>query len=194
MKTIKFLAALAIMMGFGMSAMAQQSDFDVTAAKAEVVAQVNVTKVLELLFGMVTPGVTKSISTTGTLLAGNAGTSTFAGSEQQGHFTVTKGANTWVTLTLSLPATLTDGTTTPNILPINFSDVSGTPLGLLKTGANDVPFTPVNGNQIQLTSGAYSAFFAATSFDVFLGGTVVPATSQVAGNYTGNITLIATYN
>ncbi|HRZ48385.1 MAG TPA: DUF4402 domain-containing protein [Bacteroidales bacterium] len=192
MKSMKFLAALAIMMGFGFSAMAQaQSDNDNIAAKAEVVAQVNVTKVLDLQFGIVTPGVNKSISTTGSVLAGTAGTSTYAGTEQKGHFTVTKGANTYLTLALTLPANLTYLT---NNLPINFADVSSTQLGLLQiSGANDVPFTP-SATPLNLTSGAYSAYFTATSFDVFLGGTVAPAASQVAGDYTGTITLTATYN
>lgn len=192
MKQMKIFAALVLMMGFGISAMAQQTDNDQIAAKAEVVAQVNVTKVTDLQFGMVTPGVNKSISVTGTVLQGTAGTSTFAGVEQEGHFTVTKGANTYVTLQLTLPSTLSDGT---NSLAINYNDVTATKLGLLQIGGlQDFAFTPVTATDIELNAGTHSAYFGATSFDVFLGGTVEPASGQVAGDYTGTITLTATYN
>lgn len=203
MKTIKFFAILAIMLGFTMGALAQapQTDNDVIKAKAEVVAQVNVTKLQDLIFGMVTPGVPKTLLTDGTLGVGTFGSATLittilgtsTGSEQVGQFSVTKGLNTQVTLGFTLPSTLSDGT---NSLAINFTDAGGVKLAKLSAfggGQADLLFTP-GGGLVVANAGATAAYFADDAFYVFIGGTVVPITGQVAGVYQGDITLTATYN
>lgn len=186
-----YFLALILMTGFASSAIAQtaQSDDGVISGKAQVVAAVTVTGVNALQFGMVTKGVAKTISTTGTVLQGNTGTSVTMGSEQNGTFTITKGVNTLVTLQLTSLGYLLNGTTQ---LPINFADYGLNKMALL-TGATNVAFTPTSPLVIQST-GDYANYYAAGSFGVSLGGTVVPILTQEEGDYTGNITLTATYN
>ncbi len=195
MKAVKFFGALSIIMGFTMSAMAQppQSDNDKVDAKAQVVAQVDVTKVEDLIFGMVTPGNTKTINSLGQVLAGQAGAGVTIGAEKAGQFSVTKGLNTQVTLGFTLPTSLTFDA---HNLAINFIDAAGVKLARLAAfnGAQaDLLFTPADGIVVA-NSGATAAYFADDDFYVFIGGTVVPTTGQPAGVYVGEITLTATYN
>ncbi|MCK9399080.1 MAG: hypothetical protein M0Q51_03655 [Bacteroidales bacterium] len=179
-------AALTMVLGFAMTGLGQQNDNAVIAANATVVGAVVVDSVQSLQFGNVTPGNTKTISTTGTVAVGFAGGTT----ETEGKFSVTKGANSQVTLTFALPSVLTkSGGIT---MPINFSDYGGN-----KCGAIDAttlyPFTP-SAAPLVISNAAFAAAFAAASFIVHLGGTVVPTNTQAAGAYTANITLTATYN
>ncbi len=206
MKTNQFFAAIVVMMGFTMSAMAQSNNTatDKISAKAEVVAAVTVTKVQDLIFGMVTPGITKTILSDGAISTGaTAGNSTgivtatylggTTGAEQAGEFSITKGLNTSITLAFSLPSTLSDGSS--HTLPINFLDVT-TGLAKLskKSGSQaDVAFTPATGITTA-QAGTASEYFTGNDLYVFIGGTVVPAIDQVAGVYSGDITLTATYN
>lgn len=193
--TIKLFAALAIVLGFAVNAMAQQSDNGQIQAAAEISAQVNVTALQDLIFGVVTPGVTKTIKTDGTVATGAlAGTGATVGAEKAGKFSVTKGANTQVVLSFgTLPTNLSDGT---NNLPINFVTVGSNilaKLGANTGGQTDLSFVPATGVTTANT-GATAEYFAGSDFFVYIGGTVVPASTQVAGVYTGNIILTATYN
>jgi hypothetical protein len=198
MKKNNFLFALALVMGLGMSAFAQepipQSDQDVIVGKAEVVAQVVVTQLQDLIFGMVTPGNTKTISSAGAVIAGTAGTGFTIDAEKVGQFSVSKGLNTQVTLGFTLPTVLIYDLNKE--LPINFTDAEGVKLAKL-TNFNgvqsDLLFTPGAGMVVE-NSGATQEYFADDDFKVFIGGTVVPAVGQVAGVYEGEITLTATYN
>lgn len=190
--------ALVIVMGFATGVMAQQTDNDVITARAEVSAQVNVTQVSDLIFGMATPGVTKTISTEGVVLAGLAGTAPNitpnGGVEQAGKFSVAKGLNTSVNLAFTLPSSLSDAAS--HNLPINFNDAGVNKLAKLSTFGgtqSDLSFTPGTGITTANT-GTTAAYFTDDAFYVMIGGTVVPASDQFSGVYTGPITLTATYN
>lgn len=185
--TMKLFAAIVIMLGIVSTTFGQQSSNATITGLANVAAQVNVTGNGSLEFGNVTPGNTKTISNGGIVAAGTIGGTT----ETEGKFIVTKGANSQVTLSFALPSSLTSGTAT---LPINFNDYSTNKCGRIGyTSQTDVPFTPTS-PITAANSGATAWVFAATTFDVHIGGTVIPATNQTAGAYTGNITLTATYN
>ncbi len=185
---LRIFAALTIVLGFAMTTVGQQSANASVAGNANVAAQVTVTGNTPLEFGNVTPGVTKTVSSAGVVGPGLPGGTT----ETAGKFTITKGANTQVTLGFTLPSNLVD--LSSNNLAINFTDYSGTKCGKLAyTALTDVPFTPATG-EVVANSGSTATYFAAVEFWVNIGGTVVPITGQVAGAYTGTITLTATYN
>lgn len=185
--TIQILVALTIVLGFAFNSFAQQSANDNILGKADVVAAVTVDGAQDLQFGNVTPGNTKTISTTGSVAAGTAGGTT----ETQGKYNITKGANSQVTLAFTLPTNLTDGGS--NNLAINFNDYNSTKCGLITGSGSDVPFTPATGITTA-NAGATAWVFGESAFTVNLGGTVVPTVGQAAGAYTGTITLTATYN
>lgn len=183
---IQILIALTIVLGFAINSFAQQSANANITGKADVVAAVTVTGAQDLQFGNVTPGNTKTISTTGTVAAGTIGGTT----ETQGKYDITKGANSQVTLAFTLPSNLTSGA---NNLAINFNDYSSTQCGRISGTGTDVMFTPATGITTA-NSGTTAWVFAANAFTVNLGGTVVPTNNQASGAYTGTITLTATYN
>ena len=198
--TMKFFAALAIMMGFTMGAMAQdvQSDNASITGKAQVISAISVTKGLDLQFGLVTKGEIKTISTNNDVLRGTTGNS---GGEQAGTFTVSKGVNTSVTLSFGFPAgsvagtyALTDGASpVANELPLTFPTYSATKAAKLSGVVADYPFIPTADLTI-IKTGALAGYYAAESFTVSIGGTVTPASDQAQGEYTGTIKLTATYN
>ena len=185
---------IAMASSFASNLNAQQFDEGQISAQAEVSAMVNVTPVGNLVFGMVTPGNTKTISSEGEIIAGTSGSSGTLGNEQAGQFSVTKGLNTEVILDFDLPATLVFDVT--NSLPINFDDAGAVKLARLAAFnglQTDLPFTPAAGITT-LNSGQTAEYFEDNDFNVFIGGTVVPALDQNAGVYEGTITLTATYN
>jgi hypothetical protein len=193
----KLFLVLLIITGFGVRAYAQQSDNAVTDAKAEVSALVNVTELQDLIFGVVTPGVTKTIDTDGTVIAGTAGTGATIGAEFAGKFSITKGTNTSVTLAFTLPSNLVNTVPDPDEnLAINFVDAGGVKLAQLAAfngGQADLLFTPADGITTA-NSGATAEYYADDDFYVYIGGTVVPTVDQESGVYEGTITLSATYN
>lgn len=171
--------------------LAQQSDNASASATADVLTAVDVDKNTDLVFGNVSPGNTKTISVESSVIDGIAGGTT----ETAAQFTVSKGANSEVILSFELPSNLVNGT---NNLVIDFADASDTKLSRLTTseasnGDNSQDFTP-GSDFVTLTSSDYSSYFSATEFYVWLGGTVKPTNDQAQGEYTGEITLTATYN
>ncbi|MEI7849561.1 MAG: hypothetical protein WCK35_27445, partial [Chloroflexota bacterium] len=108
-------------------------------------------------------------------------------------FALTKSASTQVTLAFSLPTNLVDGSS--HNLAISFADYSSSKLAKITNGgaSPDIAFTPASGITTANTSTTAWAF-AATGFDVNIGGTVSPIAGQVAGTYTNTVTLTATYN
>jgi hypothetical protein len=193
--TLKFFVALIAMVGFAITTFGQQPTITIQGL-ARVVAQVNVTKVQDLQFDVVSPGVNKTVSTAGTVDAGTA-----TGNEHDGQYSVSKGDSTQVQLVFTLPAYLS-GTGTPAStvhLPINFDNYG--------TGGNstcgDVDasthyrFDPNSANSttpLAITKSAFNDAWVATSFLVHVGGTVVPDAAQAVGNYAGDIVLTVTYN
>jgi hypothetical protein len=135
-------------------------------ATATVLSALSVAAGNNLVFGNVTPGVNKTIAITD----GGAGT-----------FTVTKAAASGVTLSFTLPTNLSTGG--GDLLPI------GSWTGGWNTSAapgTAILFTPS-------AAGTNTTVNAATALTVFVGATVSPAAAQVAGGYTGTVTMSAVY-
>jgi len=187
---MRFLATLAIMLVFVMSANAagQSSNANILG-KANVAAQVAVSAGTPLDFKNVTPGIVKTIGFTENVTAG-----TVTGSETTGHFTITKGVNTQVTLAFTaLPTTLNGIATTATegkTLPVAFT------AQLFKAATAVHPIAaPAQGNTVVVLNASTTApYYAAASFQLDLGGTVTPDGAQTAGDYESTITLTATYN
>jgi len=190
MKKILFAAAI-LTAGFisNVSAQSAQSSNDKIQGKAQVISAISVAAGNALQFGLVTQNVIKTIGNDGAVLRGTLGTSTTVGAEQVGSFGLFKGKNTQVTLAFTLPTYLSFGS---EQLPISFGDYSGHKLArLFITGKTPVEFTPTSSFNITT---ALTDFFPAEEILVNIGGTVTPALSAVQGDYTGDITLTATYN
>lgn len=179
---IKLFSLLSLFTIFTLGIQAQTN----ITASAIVAGGLTISGDAGLDFNTVAPGVTKTIGTDDAVLQGSA-----TGSETAGEFNVTKGANTTVTFTLTLPTELTFNAET---MPINFADYNANQLGLwtITAGGADVTaFTPATGD---ILIGAITGGFAATGIKLELGGTVVPDPAQAAGTYTGTISLSAVYN
>jgi hypothetical protein len=134
-------------------------------ATATVLSALTVTAGNDLAFGNVTQGVPKTVAYT------DAGAGTF---------TVTKAANSAVTLSFTLPTDLDSGT---DLLPI------GTWTGAWNTSASTAgatAFTPSAGGETTSST-------VETTLTVFVGATVTPAAAQTAGNYSGTVTMSAIY-
>ena len=135
------------------------------AATATVVTPITVTGTAPLAFGNVFQGVNKTIAFS---------------DATSGRFSLTGYLNSQVSMTFTLPATLTSGA---NTLPINTYDVrvNGTNSTTGTTALTVTSGTPVLSN------------FVAGNLFVFLGGRVQPAVAQAQGTYTGTIVLAAAY-
>lgn len=186
--TMKMMAVMAVMMGFAFSAMGQQSHYADIVGTASVTAQVSVAKGSDLDFKNVTPGVAKTIDFTNTVTAGTPTTG-----EKTGRFDITKGANTQITLAFTtLPTDLAGtGDAINEELSIEYT------AQLFKDGeiAPHPIATPAQGNTVVVQNSSTTApYYAASSFQLDLGGTVSPDEAQKAGTYSGTITLTATYN
>ncbi|HYU30045.1 MAG TPA: DUF4402 domain-containing protein [Gemmatimonadales bacterium] len=160
----KLSLVVAALVLTGTALQAQTNNANITAT-ANVETPINVLGAQQLSFGNVFPGVNKTVAATD-LTNG-------------GRFDVTGQASTPVTLSFTLPATLSSG---GNTMPI----VSYTGAhALLATQAGGVAFSPAAGANPTL-SGTGALF-------VWVGAQVQPATNQVAGVYTGSITMTVVY-
>ena len=187
--TIKLFAASAIIFCFTANVEAQNQTANANlTASANVAAAVTVAKTTDLAFGNVTPNNVKTINTEGTVVSPGITT----GGEVVGKFALTKSASTQVTLAFSLPTNLVDASA--HNLAISFADYSSSKLAKITDGTHtDIPFTPASG--ITTANADATAWaFAATGFNVNIGGTVSPTAGQIAGVYTNTVTLTATYN
>jgi hypothetical protein len=157
-------------------------------ANANVVANIEVAAT-PLEFGNVTRQVGKAINVDLGIYKGVAG----GAAESVGIFTVEKGPNTQVTLTLTLPAFLAN---TTSQLPISFANGDEV-LAELRTGSTETPWDGLQSgpNVRTLSTGAASAFFASEVFTLALGGDLSPsAATTLDGAHTGTITLLVDYN
>ena len=165
MRIVKAVSAVVLGLSLGSTALNAQITGNITAS-ATVLSVISVANGGNLLFGNVTPGVAKTILATG------------AGA---GRFDVTGGNSAAVNLTFTtLPANLTFGA---NNLPI------GTWTGLTNTinsQSGGTAFTPSAVAQAATTSATGLLF-------VFVGATVTPGGAQVAGAYTGTVTMGVVY-
>jgi hypothetical protein len=148
----------------GTALQAQTNNASITAT-ASVQTPINVVGAQPLNFGNVFPGVNKTVAATD-LTNG-------------GRFDVTGQASTPVTLSFTLPATLSSG---GNTMPIvSYTGVHA----LLATQAGGIGFSPAAGANPTL-SGTGALF-------VGVGAQVQPATNQAAGVYTASVTMTVVY-
>jgi spore coat protein U-like protein len=157
------VAMIALIAGIATTAAGQSNSASVTAT-AVVQQPINVVGAANLTFGNVFPGVNATVPLTG------------AGA---GRFDVSGQASAPVNLAFT--ALPTDLTLLSNNLPVSFT--AG--YNAANSAAGATPFAPGSGAAASL-SGTGTLF-------VFLGGTVTPAVNQVAGTYTGTVTLQVTY-
>lgn len=171
----------------------QNSDASITAS-ATVYDNIVVAKGVDLNFGQLVKGEVKIVDITGSLLGGNdAMTSRVVA----GTFTVSAGTGSDVQLALNLPNKLTSESN--DELPIYFVDGDEGDIYLVgykidsesgnATGATR--FNPAESVQVKNND---AVSFPSSGIKVFVGGKVVPANNQPAGEYTGIITLTASYN
>lgn len=165
MRTATVLSAvLAAGCSLGAAALEGQTSANIQAT-ATVLSAVTVAAGNDLQFGNVTPGVNK------TLAIADAGA---------GRFDVTKAGGQGVTLAFTLPANLTDG---GNNLPIG-SWTGGWNTSATPAGAT--AFTPS-------AAGTNTTATAGTGISVYVGATVSPGVAQVAGSYSGTVTMSVVY-
>jgi Domain of unknown function (DUF4402) len=165
MRTATVLSAvLAAGLSLGAATAEAQNSANIQAT-ATVLSAVTVAAGNDLQFGNVTPGVTKTVA------IADAGA---------GRFDVTKAASQGVTLSFTLPTNLTSGA---NNLPIG-SWTGG--WNTTATPAGATGFTPSLG-------GTNTAATPGNNIFVYVGATVSPAAAQVAGSYTGTVTMSAVY-
>jgi len=181
--TMKFFAALTIMLGFSFAMMAQNTNTsnDNIEGKAYVVQAMNVSGLTALDFKNVSPGIPKTIDLKNVATGGNIG------GETTGKFTVSAAAGTPVNIKFTtLPSNLVSG---GNNLQIG-DFIAAYDNAESYTSGNT--FTPSTG--IDITSFPTNPIGSANGIYVFIGGKVTPTTSQPTGNYAADITLTATYN
>jgi spore coat protein U-like protein len=144
---------------------AAQTQTATIQATATVMQPINVTGAVNLAFGSVFPGISRTIAV-------NA-----AGA---GRFDATGQASAPVFVSFTLPANLTSGA---NNLPI------GT-----WTGHRNTVNNPTTGTNFTPSAATTAATFSGTGqLFVFVGATVTPATNQAAGVYNGTIQITVTY-
>lgn len=186
MKTkMKFFAALAIMMGFAVSAMAQSAVTTPITAKATVQSKLVVTQVQALNFGTVDKVIaqTKVVSPAG--VASSSGGSVAQTDVQEGVGKIVRSGGVVTYKLSSTPSELSGVTTTTSKLPIgNYT----TAYSLATQAA-----TPTVGN-VTATS---PTTVAAGTDDIYvhIGATVTPSAATTASEeHTATITLSAEYN
>ncbi|HEY7683880.1 MAG TPA: DUF4402 domain-containing protein [Gemmatimonadales bacterium] len=166
--TTRVSAALAMLLSLAAStARAQSANINATAT---VYQAMTVTGARTLDFGNVFPGVNKAVAVT---------------DATSGRFDLVGQAAANVNLTFTLPANLTSA---GNNLPV------GTWTGCWNPTANNsasgcTAFTP-SGSASAVAFGGSSG---TSNMWVFVGATVSPGAAQVAGTYTGTVTLTAAY-
>ena len=158
------LAVLALVV-FGAAAQAQTNNASITAT-ANVQTPINVVGAQQLNFGNVFPGVNK------TVLASDL--------SNAGRFDVSGQASAPVTLSFTLPATLSSG---GNTMPID--NYTGIRADDAAQTVGAVLFSPGASNPATL-SGAGALF-------VWVAARVTPATNQAQGTYTGSIQMTVVY-
>lgn len=165
MRTATVLSAV-LAAGFSLGAATLEAQTSATIqATATVLSAVTVAAGTDLVFGNVTPGVNKTVA------IADAGA---------GRFDVTKAASQGVTLSFTLPTDLSDG-------------VNNLPIGSW-TGGWNTSATPAGATAfVPSAGGTNTAATAGTSIVVYVGATVSPAAAQVAGNYTGDVTMSVVY-
>ena len=160
----KLSLAVAALVLTGTALQSQTNNASITAT-ASVQTPINVVGAQQLSFGNVFPGVNKTIAATD--LANG------------GRFDITGQASTPVTLSFTLPATLSSAGNTMPIVSFTGNHA------LLVTQAGGVAFAP--------SAGATTSLSGTGAMFVWVGAQVQPATNQAAGVYTGSIVMTVVY-
>lgn len=179
MKTnLKLLAVAALALGFSMSVNAATGTATGTAT---VVQAVTVTKKVDLAFGSVSQGIDKTINLNSTV----AGTPN-VGTHTAGQFLVSAATGTAVHVAFTTPATglLLGGTGVPLEIT-NYTYAWG-----LTNASQANTFSAAT----DISIGTNEAETGVNGVFVFIGGTAHPTAGQTIGDYSGTITLTATYN
>ena len=164
MRSITKLSLVAVLALTGTALQAQANNASITAT-ASVQTPINVVGAQPLNFGNVFPGVNKTVVATDLTNAGR--------------FDITGQASTPVTLSFTLPATLGSGS---NTMPI-----------VSYAGVHAQNSTGIGGIGCLPSAGAGPSLNASGQLWVWVGAQVQPATNQVAGVYTGSITMTVVY-
>ncbi|MGV3710670.1 MAG: DUF4402 domain-containing protein [Gemmatimonas sp.] len=153
----------ALLLVVAPSAQAQQSAN--ASVTADVQQPITVTKTHDLVFGTVFPGLNKVIAVTDAAAAS---------------FSIAGQASSNVNLTFTLPSTISSS---GNTLPIaNWTARSNS----TASSASGTDFTP--------SASATSATLSGSgALHIFVGATAQPSASQVAGSYSGTLTLTVVY-
>ncbi len=178
--TMKFFAALAIMMGFTVGAMAQSSKTGEVTAHATVQKKLEVTQTLSLEFGIVDKGQNKIVGVSG-LATSDGGSSVSQTGVQTGVATIVRSGTVTYTLTPSA-----------DFLVGGSDGVSHLAFGNLTSAYVVGAAEPVDGSGGVLSTTVSAGF--SEDIIVRIGATVSPDANTSIGNYTGTITLSAAYN
>lgn len=157
------LAVLALTLVGASVAQAQSANITATAV---VLTPLTVTGAASLDFGNVFPGLVKTIAPT---------------AATAGRFSITGSGASQVILTFTLPTTLVHTTLPANTMPI------GTFLGGQFATNTQGSQTPI------VVTAPVTTNLAAGSLFVWLGATVTPTITQVAGTYNGTVTMAVVY-
>jgi len=162
----KILAGAAAVLALTTLAGQAQAQSASIGARATVQTALTISAVDSLLFGAAFPNTTRNI------LPSDAAS---------GSFTLAGTANAEVTLTFTLPATLSFGA---NTLPVSFGAASaGYNVANSRAGVTAFDPNAVATTRLDVATG---------NLYVFIGGSVSP-TTEPAGSYTGSITLATAY-
>jgi hypothetical protein len=164
MRITKLSLAVAALVLTSPALQAQTNNASITAT-ASVQTPINVVGAQSLSFGNVFPGVNKTVAATDLTNAGR--------------FDVSGQASTPVTLSFTLPATLSSGA---NTMPI-----------VSYTGVHAQNNAQTGGTAFAPASGATPTLNGSGALWVWVGAQVQPATNQAAGVYTGSITMTVVY-
>lgn len=192
MKKLFKVAAVAVLsLGFGVAAQAQSSNFNI-AANASVVDQIEVARVADLSFGMVMQGLDKYVTYAGGVTGGGAANGP---TPTAGVFNLFAGVGTNVTLAFTTPTNLTGPEGASMAIDFDKNLAGETGVSNAAVGAASDTATPFKvATGITLDDFDTNDIDGRNGLKVFIGGVVRPASNQASGNYTGVITLTATYN
>jgi hypothetical protein len=187
---VKFTFVFAFLAVIGFSANAQ-TDNSTISVGASVFDQISVAGFQDLAIGQVMRNTVKQVDIDETITGDSPSTSGVA----VGKFKVFAGAGADVSLDFTSISTLSDGT---NTLAIDFNDGTNDlvawGLGENATGAavrfSSYGITKVGGNDCFPTN----TIDAKNGIYVYVGAKVTASDTQASGNYSGTVTLTATYN
>ncbi len=161
------LLAATVFAGLLVASNSVQAQNTATAnVTAEVQQPIVVTKLTDLDFGNVFPGVDKTVPVT---------------AAEAASFEIAGQASSQVNITFTLPADLTDGGT--ETMPVT-----------TWTGTTNTTASPSGGSTFTPSASAETTTLSSTGgLFVYVGATAEPAIDQAAGTYTGTLTVTVVY-